>query len=160
MSQTLTRSTPRRRLISVLMATAFGLTLAVAPPAAPEAHAVGISATHGQRALRIAAQQYGIPYVWGGESRRGFDCSGLVQYVFAKTGRRVPRVAVDQYRASIKLRPRMQRAGDLVFFYSGRNIYHVGIYAGNGYMIHAAKPGTRVKKQRIWTSKVYYGRVK
>jgi cell wall-associated NlpC family hydrolase len=160
MSQTLLRTTKPRRLISVIVATMFGLTLAVAPVEAPSASAVGISATHGQRALRIAAQQYGVPYVWGGTSRRGFDCSGLVQYVFAKTGRRVPRVAQAQYNASIKLRPRMQRPGDLVFFGAPRNVYHVGIYAGNGYMINAAHSGTRVRKQRIWTTAVRYGRVK
>jgi cell wall-associated NlpC family hydrolase len=161
MSQTLLRTTKSRRLTSVLMATAFGLSLAVAPPAATEASAAGgISAAQGQRALRVAAQQYGIRYVWGGTSRRGFDCSGLTQYSFAKIGKRIPRVAQAQYNASIKLRPRMQRAGDLVFFGAPRNVYHVGMYAGNGYMINAAKPGTRVKKQKIWTTNVRYGRVR
>jgi cell wall-associated NlpC family hydrolase len=161
MSQTLLRTTKPRRLISVMMATMFGLTLAVAPVTAPSASASGgISAAQGSRALRVAAQQYGIPYVWGGTSRRGFDCSGLTQYSYAKIGKRIPRVAQAQYNAAIRLRPHMQRAGDLVFFYSGRSIYHVGMYAGNGYMINAAHSGTRVRKQKIWTSRVYYGRVR
>jgi cell wall-associated NlpC family hydrolase len=141
------------------MATMFGLTLAVAPITEASA-AGGVSAAQGSRALRVASQQYGIPYVYGGASRRGFDCSGLTQYSFAKIGKRIPRVAQAQYNAAIHLRPHMQRAGDLVFFYSGRSIYHVGMYAGNGYMINAAHTGTRVRKQRIWTSHVYYGRVR
>jgi cell wall-associated NlpC family hydrolase len=81
-------------------------------------------------------------------------------YVFAKLGRHIPRTAQQQYNASIHLRPRMQRSGDLVFFYSGSSIYHVGIYAGNGYMYVAPRTGSLVQKQRIWTSKVYYGRVR
>jgi cell wall-associated NlpC family hydrolase len=160
MSQTL-RSPRHRRLTSLLMATAFGLTLAVAPVTAPSASATsGISAATGRRALHFATLQYGIPYVWGGTTRRGFDCSGMTQYIYGRLGKRIPRVAQAQYNAAIRLRPHMQRAGDLVFFYSGRNIYHVGVYAGNGYMVNAAHTGTRVRKQRIWTSKVYYGRVR
>jgi cell wall-associated NlpC family hydrolase len=161
MSQTKLRSTKHRRLTSMLMAAAFGLTLAVNPATAPGASATsGISAATGRRALHFATLQYGIPYVWGGTTRRGFDCSGMTQYIYGRLGKHLPRTAQQQYNATIKLRPHMQRVGDLVFFYSGRSVYHEGVYAGNGYMINAAHTGTRVRKQKIWTSHVYYGRVK
>jgi cell wall-associated NlpC family hydrolase len=156
-------TTPRRRrLTSVLMAATFGLSLAISPVTAPTANATGggISAAQGVRAVNIARLQRGIPYVWGGTTRRGFDCSGLTQYTFMQMGKRIPRVAQDQYRYAIRLRPHMQRPGDLVFFYSGATIYHVGIYTGNGWMINAAHSGTVVRYQRIWTSSVHYGRVR
>jgi peptidoglycan DL-endopeptidase CwlO len=158
-------TTPRRRrLTSVLVAATFGLSLAITPVTAPTADAAsgGISASQGARALRIAAQQKGIPYVWGGTTRRGFDCSGLSQYVFARIGKRIPRVAQAQYNYSIKLRPRMQRKGDLVFFGAPRNVNHMGIYAGNGWMIVAPHTGARVRLQRVSSIKkvVRYGRVR
>jgi peptidoglycan DL-endopeptidase CwlO len=156
-------TTPRRRRVtSVLMAASFGLSLAIAPVSAPTADAArgGISAAQGARALRIASLQRGIPYVWGGTTRRGFDCSGLTQYVFARMGKRIPRVAQAQYNWSIKLRPRMQRKGDLVFFGAPRNVGHMGMYAGNGYMIVAPHTGARVRLQKIRGTNVRYGRVR
>lgn len=152
-------STMPRRLVAVLAAAMFGLTLAVNPLSAPEANAHD-SGRMGARAAHIAALQVGVPYVWGGTTRRGFDCSGLSQYVFAKLGHRIPRVAQDQYRASIHLRKGSVRAGDLVFFYRGRSIYHMGIYAGRGYMYAAPHRGAKVRKQRIRGSHVVYGRVR
>jgi peptidoglycan DL-endopeptidase CwlO len=155
-------TTPRRRLTSVLMAATFGLSLAISPVTAPTASAAGggISAAQGARAVHYARLQLGIPYVWGGTTRRGFDCSGLTQYIFMRMGKRIPRVAQAQYNYSIKLRPHMQRAGDLVFFGAPRNVHHMGIYVGNGWMINAPHTGARVRYQRIWTSSVRYGRVR
>jgi cell wall-associated NlpC family hydrolase len=159
MSSTLLGSTMPRRFAAMLIAAMFGLTLAVNPATATKAEAA-VTAGQGVRAVQIAALQVGVPYVWGGTTRRGFDCSGLTQYVFKRLGHRIPRVAQAQYNASIKLRPRMQRKGDLVFFFSGRSVYHVGIYAGNGWMYAAPRAGQRVKKQRVWSSAVRYGRVR
>lgn len=159
MTTTLHRSTMPRRLVSVLMAAMFGLTLAVNPAAAPEAKAL-VSASTGAHAVRIAAAQIGIRYVYGGTTRAGFDCSGLTQYTYARVGRRLPRTALQQFRATVRLPARSRRAGDLVFFYTGSNVYHVGVYAGNGFMIHSPRAGKRVAKVRIWTSKVLYGRVR
>jgi len=81
-------------------------------------------------------------------------------YSYALAGRRLPRTAQQQYRATIHLSKRAARFGDLVFFYSGSTIYHVGVYAGSGYMYAAPHPGARVKMQSIWTSQVVFGRVR
>ncbi len=148
-----------KRLVAVFIAAMFGLTLAVNPVSAPRADAA-VPARMGVTAVHVAAQQIGIPYVWGGASRRGFDCSGLSQYVFAQIGRRIPRVAQAQWNASIHLRPHTQRAGDLVFFFSGGRVSHMGIYAGNGWMIVAPRTGARVRKQRVYRAIVRYGRVR
>jgi cell wall-associated NlpC family hydrolase len=96
----------------------------------------------------------GTPYVWGGENpRTGFDCSGLVQWVYAEAGINLPRVAQDQYdhgphlAAGATLYP-----GDLVFFGGGPNdVEHVGIYVGNGEMIDAPYTGAVVRFDRVAT---------
>jgi cell wall-associated NlpC family hydrolase len=86
-----------------------------------------------------AAREYlGVPYVWGGTSADGFDCSGLVQTVFAENGFQLPRGAGAQYRRGRKISKRSMMPGDLVFFRtytSGPS--HVGIYVGDGKFIHA-----------------------
>jgi cell wall-associated NlpC family hydrolase len=149
-----------RRFVSVLVAALFGLTLALNPFAAPQAHAA-VSAAVGVRALHVAAAQVGVPYRYGGTTRRtGFDCSGLTQYSYAQIGKHLPRTAQQQYGATIHVTRSAARLGDLVFFYSGRTIYHVGVYAGSGYIYYAPHSGTRVKKGAIWTTKVYFGRVR
>jgi cell wall-associated NlpC family hydrolase len=99
------------------------------------------------------AESYlGTPYVWGGENpRTGFDCSGLVQWVYAQAGLSLPRVAQDQYDAG----PRVPTGaplypGDLVFFGSGPSgVDHVGIYVGNGTMIDAPDTGAVVRFDRV-----------
>ena len=94
----------------------------------------------------------GTPYVWGGEKPGvGFDCSGLVQWVYAEAGISLPRVAQDQYDAG----PHVPAGstlypGDLVFFGSGpQAVEHVGIYVGNGEMIDAPYTGVDVRFDRI-----------
>lgn len=88
--------------------------------------------------VNIAKRYLGIPYVYGGASPSGFDCSGFVQYVFGKAGISVPRTASAQQRAAHRVYN--PRPGDLVFF--GYPAYHVGIYVGGGKMASAHKPGT------------------
>ncbi len=85
-----------------------------------------------------ARKYLGVPYVWGGTSADGFDCSGFVQTVFAQNGFQLPRGAGDQYRRGRKISKRRMMPGDLVFFRtytSGPS--HVGIYVGDGKFIHA-----------------------
>jgi cell wall-associated NlpC family hydrolase len=112
-----------------------------------------------QKALAIAASKHGDPYVYGAAGPNRFDCSGLTSYAFKKAGRYVPRTAQAQYNWAIHISKASARPGDLVFFHSGRSVYHVGIYAGNGKIWHAPHTGTVVKLEKIWTTQVYYGRV-
>ena len=109
----------------------------------------------GLRAVQIANHLTGIPYRWGGASpRAGFDCSGLVQYVYAKVGIRLPHYAAGQYGQGRRVARDSLRPGDLVFF-SG--LGHVGIYAGGGKFIHAPRRGTTVRWSRLASHGSYYG---
>lgn len=92
--------------------------------------------------VSIAAQYLGVPYVWGGASPSGFDCSGLTMYVYAQVGVSLPHSAEAQYYAGTPVSPSEMAPGDLVFF--GNPISHVGIYVGGGSMIHAPFEGTVV----------------
>ncbi|HEV8625101.1 MAG TPA: C40 family peptidase [Acidimicrobiia bacterium] len=99
-------------------------------------------------AVDVAQQFLGVPYVWGGESPSGFDCSGLVQYVYGQLGVSLPRVAADQARVGQPVASLADaRPGDLVAF--GDPVDHIGIYAGNGLMVVAPKTGDVVKVQAI-----------
>ncbi len=113
-----------------------------------------------QSVLNEAAKYLGVPYVWGGTSPSGFDCSGFAQYVYAKNGISINRVADDQlhgkgtYIASMSdLQP-----GDLVFFGSGSYASHVGIYVGDGQMIHAPSTGKTIMYTDIANSSYYTSR--
>ncbi len=106
----------------------------------------------GQAIVDTAMQYLGVPYVWGGTSPSGFDCSGLVQYVCRQNGISVPRVAASQRGAGTYVSRENLQPGDLVFFSNGGGISHVGIYVGNGNMIHAPQTGDVVKISSIETS--------
>lgn len=94
----------------------------------------------------IAMQYLGVPYVWGGASPSGFDCSGLVMYVYAQIGISLPHGATAQYAAGTPISYDELQPGDLVFFGSGGGyMSHVGIYIGGGQMIHAPFEGTVVQ---------------
>ena len=100
-------------------------------------------------AIDIAQRYLGVPYVWGGESSSGFDCSGLVQHVYGQLGVSLPRVAADQARAGQPVSSIAEaRPGDLIAF--GDPVDHIGIYAGNNMMVVAPKTGDVVKVQEIY----------
>ena len=134
--------------------------------------------------LDAALSQRGVPYSWGGgnangkstgsccspkgfsgETIKGFDCSGLTQYAFARAGIRLPRLAADQAgvgkRIPAALGAFALKPGDLVFFayVPGRDssIYHVGIYVGSGQMINAARPNTVVRLDAVDAMSGYAG---
>jgi cell wall-associated NlpC family hydrolase len=99
----------------------------------------------GRRIVRTARRYLGVRYKWGGASPRGFDCSGLVVYVYKKNGILLPRSVKGQYRRGKRIPSRRLRPGDLVFFKTERaRLSHVGIYAGGMRFIHAPRTGKRV----------------
>ena len=100
----------------------------------------GSSASTADKIIATAKQYIGVPYVWGGTSPKGFDCSGLVQYVFKAHGISLNRTAETQYKHGSYVSKNNLKPGDLVFFQNTykAGISHVGIYIGNGQFIHAS----------------------
>ena len=105
--------------------------------------------------IRLAVSLSGIPYLYGGATPAGFDCSGFTQYIFAKLGVSLPRTAEQQRQATTPVST--PKVGDLVFF--GNPAWHNGIYAGNGMMYDAPKTGLKTGLRAIWAPDVTYGRV-
>ena len=122
-------------------------------PSLPAAGALG------RRAASLSLQYLGRPYVWGGEDPSGFDCSGLVQYVYGRLGVSLPRVARDQFEAGRHVPLKDLAPGDLVFF---ENLGHVGIYLGRGRFIHAPHTGSVVQIADLdgWYLDNYVGAVR
>jgi cell wall-associated NlpC family hydrolase len=100
--------------------------------------------------LAFARAQIGKPYVWGATGPDSYDCSGLTQAAWKAAGVTLPRTTYDQVNAGTTVSLTDARPGDLIFFYD--DISHVGIYIGNGMMIHAPKPGAYVREESV-----YYG---
>ena len=103
----------------------------------------------------IAYNYLGVPYVWGGTSPSGFDCSGLVQYCCRQAGISVSRTSSSQYYDGTPVSRDNLQAGDLVFF--GSDLHHVGIYVGGGSFIHAPQTGDVVKVSSLSSRSDYYG---
>ena len=113
------------------------------------AASVSISAKR-QSVLNYAAQFLGVPYVYGGSTPSGFDCSGFTSYVFKNTVGSIPRVAQAQYDATTRVSRDDLLPGDLVFFGSSAySISHVGIYVGDDEFIHAPHTGDVVKYESL-----------
>jgi len=105
-------------------------------------------ATKADKALAFARSQIGKPYVWGATGPDSYDCSGLTQAAWNAAGISLPRTTYDQVNFGTTVSLANARPGDLVFFYD--DVSHVGIYIGNGMMIHAPKPGAYVREESIY----------
>jgi cell wall-associated NlpC family hydrolase len=98
-------------------------------------------------AAHIALQYLGVPYVWGGASPSGFDCSGLVMYVYAQLGISLPHYTVSQWGVTQPVSLSEAQPGDLIFF---NGLEHVGIYLGGGQMVDAPHTGSVVRVDSIY----------
>ena len=108
----------------------------------------------GKDIVNYAKTFIGVPYVYGGITPSGFDCSGFVQYVFANFGISLPRVTYDQLNVGADVAVSDLQEGDLVFFRGGD---HVGIYVGGGEYIHAPRTGRNITVEPL-NRRVYSAR--
>lgn len=117
--------------------------------------------TEGGNKITSIAQQYmGTPYVWGGTTPSGFDCSGFVQYVYKKAGINIPRMSFAQANAGTRVGLNQLQAGDLVAWdNSSRNngADHIAIYLGNGMIIEAPRPGLAVRIRKLGKNEGAWG---
>ncbi|MGP3981972.1 NlpC/P60 family protein [Streptomyces sp. KR80] len=98
-------------------------------------------------AIAFARAQIGKPYVWGATGPNSYDCSGLTQRAWKMAGVSLPRTTWDQVEIGTKVAMKDMKPGDLIFFYD--DISHVGLYIGDGQMVHAPKPGANVRTESI-----------
>jgi cell wall-associated NlpC family hydrolase len=122
------------------LANAPAPTAVAAAPAAASTHAA-------QVAIDTALAQRGKPYVWAGSGPNSFDCSGLTSFAYKAAGINLPRTSKAQATVGTPVARAALKPGDLVFFYSP--ISHVGIYIGNGQMVHAPTSGDVVKVTNV-----------
>jgi cell wall-associated NlpC family hydrolase len=119
------------------------------------------AANPGAAALLAAQSRIGTPYRYGGSGPDAFDCSGLVAYAYRQAGVALPRTAAQQYALARPVPRAELRPGDLVFFrWSGREVSHVGIYAGDGQFVHAPQTGGQVRTENLddeWYRERYVG---
>ncbi|MEO3822462.1 C40 family peptidase [Actinomadura sp. B10D3] len=127
------------------------------PGDVPAANGQVMTASQTRTVIKAAYTRLGWPYVWGGESEAegGYDCSGLMQFAFAKAGIRLPRVAADQARAGWVIPYSKARPGDMLIWANDPTapgyISHIALYLGNGKMLAAPRTGTVVQVQNVYT---------
>lgn len=101
--------------------------------------------TTGNSVIATAQKYMGVPYVWGGATPAGFDCSGFTQYVLKQNGVTIPRTAAEQFAAGTPVEKANLKVGDLVFFTTYKpGASHVGFYMGGGKFIHASSAAEAV----------------
>ncbi|MGW2249816.1 NlpC/P60 family protein [Kitasatospora sp. NPDC001660] len=122
--------------------------LGSAPSSSPVAKPAPGS-SHGAAALSYAATKVGDPYQWAATGPNAFDCSGLMVWAFDQAGVSLPRTSQEQANAGTRIGTDLSQAqpGDLLIFFS--DAHHVGIYAGNGQVLHAPKPGASVRYEAV-----------
>jgi len=159
---------PTQRFAPARLLAAVGLLLALvaslfvtlaAGPSTSRASAV-VSPAVSAHAVTLARSRKGSPYSYGATGPHRFDCSGLTRWVYRHLGKRLPHSSAAQAQRVKRIKRSHARRGDLVFFYGGGGVHHVGIYAGRNHVWHAPYSGTRVRRDKIWTKRVFYGRVR
>jgi cell wall-associated NlpC family hydrolase len=149
-----------QRVLALTLAvlTALALSVTIAAPA----DAATKRARKIYNASMVAKNQHGDPYRYGANGPARFDCSGLTQFSYGRAGLYLPRTSDAQANYARRIRKRNLRKGDLMFFHSGGNVYHVGIFAGwNGrgrrLITHSPSTGKRVHTTTVWTSRWFAG---
>jgi cell wall-associated NlpC family hydrolase len=158
-----------RTMVRMTAAGALAVGLLAATPAmtgsadAATAHRAAARTAHKiSTAVAVAAHQKGDPYRYGADGPNAFDCSGLMYYSFRKAGfSHMPRTSSEQAHFARHIKKRNMRRGDLIFFYDGGGVYHVGVFLGFSHghrlILHAPHSGTRVQVDRLWTSRWFAG---
>ncbi|WP_109509596.1 C40 family peptidase [Nocardioides speluncae] len=112
-------------------------------------------------AQQVAKRQIGDWYRYGSAGPDTFDCSGLTMYSYAKAGIRLPRTSDGQAAATRRVSKRNLRRGDLMFFHSGGNVYHVAMFLkwqdGHVVMVHAGRTGEQIRRDVPWTTSWFGG---
>ncbi|WNB84704.1 C40 family peptidase [Cellulomonas sp. ATA003] len=126
-------------------------------PEAPAAEPVGAPApasANGNAIVEIASRYVGVPYLWGGTTPSGFDCSGYTSYVFAQVGIKLPRTSSAQRNVGTVVPRSQAQPGDLIWTPG-----HIAIYAGGNTQVDAPRPGKSIQIREIWQSNPTFIRV-
>jgi cell wall-associated NlpC family hydrolase len=150
----------RCRLLPVLLLVLVGCLLPAGSADAATQRAARMARLH--HVLSIAKAQRGDPYRYGAAGPNRFDCSGLVYFATHRAGfRNVPRTSSAQSRFMHRINKTHLHPGDFMFFTGSGGVYHVGIFVGRSggraLVLHAPHSGTRVRIDRVWTSKWFAG---
>lgn len=144
------RNSPRPVPARALLLAALLSLLAACAPYRQGLPGTGTAPDPGRTLLEVAETRIGAPYRYGGTGPDAFDCSGLVAYAHRQVGIAVPRTAAEQFVKAVPVERKQLRPGDLVFFrLSGREVGHVGIYAGDDRFVHAPQSGGHVRVARL-----------
>jgi cell wall-associated NlpC family hydrolase len=156
--QAILEAQARARLAATRSEASQPQSLQYTPPTDSSSYSAPVAPSQYGGAVGVAMQYLGTPYVWGGASPGGFDCSGFVMYVYSQLGVSLPHNAAMQYNTVGTYVPRDQlEPGDLVFF---DGLGHVGMYIGGGQFIHAPHTGDVVKISSLgdsWYASTYVG---
>lgn len=129
-------------------------TAAPAPAPAATQGAPAPASANGSAIVEIASRYVGVPYLWGGTTPSGFDCSGYTSYVYAQVGITLPRTSSDQRNAGTVVSRANAQPGDLIW-----SPGHISIYAGGNQQVDAPKPGETIQIREIWQSSPTFIRV-
>lgn len=109
------------------------------------------ASTRSVTVLHWAEKEKGKPYKYGATGPNAFDCSGYVQFVYKKAGKKIGRTSGAQL-AGKHISKSHKEKGDVIIFMDGGYAYHSAIFAGDGKVWHAPKPGRKVSEEKLWTS--------